>query len=68
MMIHMMVLYFRYLLHNFRCAFVNFKDRPSAELAAAAWASGFEIDGQTVGVKWGRSRPATKAKPVEVES
>ncbi|KAI0810863.1 pre-mRNA-splicing factor SLT11 [Irpex lacteus] len=51
-----------------RCAFVNFKDRASAELAAAAWANGFEVDGQTVGVKWGRSRPAAKAKPVEVEA
>ncbi|PSR94111.1 hypothetical protein PHLCEN_2v4539 [Hermanssonia centrifuga] len=37
-----------------RCAFVNFKDRAVAELAAAAWASGFEMDGQSLGVKWGR--------------
>ena len=41
-----------------RCAFANFKDRESAELAAAAWAPGFEVDGTKVGVKWGRSRPA----------
>ncbi|KAF7789515.1 hypothetical protein EIP86_000461 [Pleurotus ostreatoroseus] len=47
-----------------RCAFVNFTDRASAELAAAAWAGGFEIDDQKLGVKWGRSRPA-KAKAQE---
>ncbi|KAJ2934935.1 hypothetical protein H1R20_g2174, partial [Candolleomyces eurysporus] len=41
-----------------RCAFANFKDRESAELAAVAWAPGFEVDGQKVTVKWGRSRPA----------
>ncbi|KIP09080.1 hypothetical protein PHLGIDRAFT_103302 [Phlebiopsis gigantea 11061_1 CR5-6] len=46
-----------------RCAFVNFKDRETAELAAAAWSNGFEIEGQAVGVKWGRSKP--KAKPAE---
>lgn len=40
-----------------RCAFVNWKDRPSAEIAAAAWSNGFEVDGQPVGVKWGRSKP-----------
>ncbi|KAI0682444.1 pre-mRNA-splicing factor SLT11 [Cytidiella melzeri] len=51
-----------------RCAFVNFNDRASAELAAAAWASGFEVDGQNVGVKWGRSRPAAKVKTAEVEA
>lgn len=41
-----------------RCAFVNFRDRASAETAAQAWASGLEIDGESVVVKWGRSRPA----------
>lgn len=46
-----------------RCAFVNFTDRATAELAAAAWAGGFEMDDQPLGVKWGRSR-AAKAKPV----
>jgi len=44
-----------------RCAFANFKDRASAELAAFAWAKGFEVDGQVVAVKWGRSRPAKPA-------
>jgi pre-mRNA-splicing factor RBM22/SLT11 len=41
-----------------RCAFVNFKDRASAELAAQAWASGLDIDGTLVNVKWGRSKAA----------
>lgn len=41
-----------------RCAFANFKDRDSAEVAAAAWAKGLEVEGQRVSVKWGRSRPA----------
>ena len=49
-----------------KCAFINFRDRASAELAAAAWASGLEVDNSPVGVKWGRSRPV-KAKAVEVE-
>ena len=40
-----------------RCAFVNFVDRAAAEAASQAWAAGFEIDGQRVNVKWGRSRP-----------
>lgn len=40
-----------------RCAFVNFKERAKAETAAHAWANGFEIDGEVVTVKWGRSRP-----------
>jgi len=44
-----------------RCAFVNFKDRASAELAAQAWANGLEIDGEIVSVKWGRSRPKNVA-------
>ena len=51
--------------HVFRCAFVNFKDRESAELAAAAWANGLEMDGQNIGVKWGRSKAAARAKSVE---
>jgi pre-mRNA-splicing factor RBM22/SLT11 len=49
-----------------RCAFVNFKDRASAEHAAQAWANGVEIDGETVSVKWGRSRP--KNPPVASSS
>jgi len=52
---------FLILLH-FRCAFVNFKDRPTAERAAEAWANGLEVDGETVGVKWGRSRANAAAK------
>jgi hypothetical protein len=48
-----------------RCAFVNFKDRMSAELAAQAWANGLDIDGEVVNVKWGRSRPATGTKGTE---
>ena len=39
-----------------RCAFVNFKDRPTAELAAQAWANGLDIDGTRVTVKWARSK------------
>jgi len=41
-----------------RCAFVNFKDRMSAERAAELWALGFDIDGTRAGVKWGRSKAA----------
>lgn len=41
-----------------RCAFVNFADRAAAETAAQVWAGGFEVEGQRVNVKWGRSRPA----------
>jgi pre-mRNA-splicing factor RBM22/SLT11 len=41
-----------------RCAFVNFKDRESAERAAEAWANGLDLDGERVDVRWGRSRPA----------
>ncbi|KAH7929746.1 hypothetical protein BV22DRAFT_1029141 [Leucogyrophana mollusca] len=46
-----------------RCAFINFKDRFSAERAAEAWANGLDIDGERIIVKWGRSRNtnATKA-------
>jgi len=41
-----------------RCAFVNFKDRVSAERAAELWALGLDIDGTRAGVKWGRSKAA----------
>ncbi|EIN07223.1 hypothetical protein PUNSTDRAFT_89383 [Punctularia strigosozonata HHB-11173 SS5] len=44
-----------------RCAFVNFTDRPSAELAAQAWPNGLDFDGELANVKWGRSRPAKGA-------
>ncbi|KAI0797659.1 hypothetical protein C8Q75DRAFT_739188 [Abortiporus biennis] len=49
-----------------KCAFVNFKERKDAEIAAAAWANGLEMDGQTVTVKWGRSRAnnTAKSKPI----
>ena len=46
---------------NVRCAFINFKDRFSAERAAEAWASGLDFDGERVAVKWGRSRAGAKA-------
>jgi len=48
-----------------RCAFVNFKDRATAEGAAQAWANGLDVDGERVSVKWGRSRKtaAGVAKP-----
>ncbi len=39
-----------------RCAFVNFKDRISAERAAEAWANGLDMDGERLGVRWGRSK------------
>ncbi|KAH7889425.1 hypothetical protein F5I97DRAFT_525532 [Phlebopus sp. FC_14] len=39
-----------------RCAFVNFKDRISAERAAEAWANGLDIDDIRVIVKWGRGK------------
>ncbi|KIJ69267.1 hypothetical protein HYDPIDRAFT_24117 [Hydnomerulius pinastri MD-312] len=39
-----------------RCAFINFKDRTSAERAAEAWANGLDIDGERVSVKWGRGK------------
>jgi len=41
-----------------RCAFVNFKERAAAEIAAQAWANGLEIDGECVTIKWGRGRTA----------
>ena len=40
-----------------RCAFVNFKERDVAEIAAQAWSNGLEIDGEVIAVKWGRSKP-----------
>ncbi|KAL0581566.1 Pre-mRNA-splicing factor slt11 [Marasmius crinis-equi] len=46
-----------------RCAFVNFKDRETAEQAAEAWANGLDIDGQRAAVKWGRSRPNKATVP-----
>jgi pre-mRNA-splicing factor RBM22/SLT11 len=46
-----------------RCAFVNFKDRASAEVAAGAWANGLDIDGERIGVKWGRGKNASKVSP-----
>ncbi|KAF4576753.1 Pre-mRNA-splicing factor slt11 [Pleurotus pulmonarius] len=46
-----------------RCAFVNFKDRPTAETAAQAWSNGLDIDGTVVSIKWGRSRSSAKPPP-----
>ena len=43
-----------------RCAFVNFVDRNAAERAAEVWATGLEIDGERVNVKWGKSRSKGK--------
>ena len=51
--------------HVLRCAFVNWRDRATAELAAQAWANGLEIDGETVGVRWGRSKGASGGKPTK---
>ncbi|KAI0748354.1 hypothetical protein C8Q80DRAFT_1171432 [Daedaleopsis nitida] len=48
-----------------RCAFVNWKDRATAEIAAQAWANGLEIDGETVNVRWGRSKGASGLKPAK---
>ncbi|KAI0273352.1 pre-mRNA-splicing factor SLT11 [Gloeopeniophorella convolvens] len=42
-----------------RCAFVNFKDRESAERAAEAWANGLDLDGERLSVRWGRSKNAS---------
>jgi len=39
-----------------RCAFVNFKDRTTAEKAAEAWAAGVNVDGVKANVRWGRSK------------
>jgi pre-mRNA-splicing factor RBM22/SLT11 len=41
-----------------RCAFINFKERSSAETAAQAWAMGLNIDGTKVNVRWGRGKTA----------
>ncbi|KZV72886.1 hypothetical protein PENSPDRAFT_575345 [Peniophora sp. CONT] len=43
------------------CAFINFRERAGAEAAAVAWATGLEVDGARVGVRWGRSKPAPTA-------
>ncbi|KAH9843080.1 pre-mRNA-splicing factor SLT11 [Rhodofomes roseus] len=51
-----------------RCAFINFKDRASAEVAAQAWANGFELDGTSATVKWGRSKGTTASKPKATSS
>ncbi|KAF9227657.1 hypothetical protein BS17DRAFT_774111 [Gyrodon lividus] len=45
-----------------RCAFVNFKDRTSAERAAEAWANGLDMDGEKVSVRWGRGKTGGSAK------
>lgn len=39
------------------CAFVNFKTRAAAEEAALRCAARVELEGKTIAVKWGRSRP-----------
>ncbi|THH12522.1 hypothetical protein EW146_g7618 [Bondarzewia mesenterica] len=46
-----------------RCAFVNFKDRASAERAAEAWANGLDMDGERLAVRWGRSKAAKNGAP-----
>jgi hypothetical protein len=48
---------------NFRCAFVNFKDRVSAERVAEVWANGLDMDGERLGVRWGRSKNTSAATP-----
>ena len=54
-----------------RCAFVNFKDRDTAEQAAQAWANGLDLEGVRVAVKWGRSKStqgtAPKPSPAIIE-
>lgn len=53
---------------HLRCAFVNFKQRSKAELAAQAWSNGLDMDGQRIAVKWGRGRVGgAKPKPVTTE-
>ncbi|KAF7294836.1 Pre-mRNA splicing factor [Mycena indigotica] len=39
-----------------KCAFVNFKQRSTAEAAAYAWSNGLDIDGERVTVRWGRGK------------
>jgi len=39
-----------------RCAFMNFKDRASAERAAEAWSHGLDMDGERISVRWGRGK------------
>ncbi|ESK94569.1 rna binding motif protein 22 [Moniliophthora roreri MCA 2997] len=51
-----------------RCAFINFKDRETAERAAQAWANGLDVDNQRVAVKWGRSRSKAAAPAVAATS
>lgn len=52
-----------------RCAFVNFKDRPTAECAAQAWANGLDINGDRISVRWGRGKTgAPKSKPTPTAS
>jgi len=51
-----------------RCAFVNFKDRGSAETAAQAWASGLDVEGERISIRWGRSRAAAKPKAPAAEA
>ena len=46
-----------------RCAFINFKDRISAERAAEAWANGLDMDGERLGVRWGRSKNSSAPPP-----
>ncbi|KAI9508284.1 pre-mRNA-splicing factor SLT11 [Russula earlei] len=46
-----------------RCAFVNFNDRTSAERAAEAWANGLDMDGERLGVRWGRSKNSSVPTP-----
>jgi len=46
-----------------RCAFVNFKDRISAERAAEAWSNGLDMDGERLGVRWGRSKNSSAPPP-----
>lgn len=48
----------------FRCAFINFKDRTSAERAAEAWANGLDMDGERLAVRWGRSKNTAKPSPM----
>lgn len=40
-----------------KSAFVNFRDRDAAELAAEKCSVGVKVDGHPVKVQWGRSRP-----------